>query len=155
MAEPRRHTVRLSLCPTWEHISEVRTFFISLCGALPEDRAEAVGMTVHELLENAVRNGADGNATVTLSYDLDADALEVTVENRALPEHRERLEEMKQMLEKHDDAQALFLELMRRSVGKAGSGLGLARIFYEGQLRVGIHLQGDTVRVVASGRARG
>lgn len=164
MVDAETTFLKLELYPTWEHIDDVRTFVQAFClrgvpqrGKLPltPGRAEAVSMTVHELLQNAVQNSCDGRSTVTLSVNRVTDEVRVVVENRAPRANLERLMALRRVLDQHEDDEALFLELMRGTAGKPGSGLGLGRIRYEGKMRLHIELIDDLVRVSARGAARG
>lgn len=144
---------RLEFAPSWEHLDDVRRFVQAFCVRcqVHEDRADAIGMTVHELLQNAVRDAVDGRTKIAIVIDKAKDEVRVTMENRGAPDQLPRLMAWKNRLESQPDDMALFLGLMKASAGQGGSGLGLGRIRYEGGMRLEISVSGDLVSITASG----
>ncbi len=144
--------LKVEFSPAWQFIDDVRRFVTSFCAnaRLDPGQADAAAMCAHELLQNAVRHSIDGKATVTLEVLAEEKLLALSVENLANAESLEVLKKMKQRLESTPDAQELYLGLMRETVGKAGSGLGLGRIRFEGGMNVDIVLDGQHVHIRAS-----
>ena len=119
-----------------------------------EDAIFRVAMTAHELLENAAKYASDGKARLEVSVQPRGDdaIVRVTVTNNAAREHIEQLGTCYAEMNANRDAMAHYFSLMRLNA-KAGavSRLGLARVRAEGEMDVAIDIEGDTVKVVASG----
>jgi len=119
-----------------------------------EDAIFRVAMTAHELLENAAKYASDGKARLEVSVQPRGDdaIVRVIVTNNAAREHIEQLGTCYAEMNANGDAMAHYFSLMRLNA-KAGavSRLGLARVRAEGEMDVAIDIQGDTVKVVASG----
>jgi hypothetical protein len=119
-----------------------------------EDAIFRVAMTAHELLENAAKYASDGKARLEVSVQPRGDdaIVRVIVTNNAAREHIEQLGTCYAEMNANRDAMAHYFSLMRLNA-KAGavSRLGLARVRAEGEMDVAIDIQGDTVKVVASG----
>jgi len=119
-----------------------------------EDAIFRVAMTAHELLENAAKYASDGKARLEVSVQPRGDdaIVRVVVTNNAAREHIEQLGTCYAEMNANGDAMAHYFSLMRLNA-KAGavSRLGLARVRAEGEMDIEIDIQGDTVKVVASG----
>jgi hypothetical protein len=119
-----------------------------------EDAIFRVAMTAHELLENAAKYASDGKARLEVSVQPRGDdaIVRVIVTNNAAREHIDQLGTCYAEMNANRDAMAHYFSLMRLNA-KAGavSRLGLARVRAEGEMDVAIDIQGDTVKVVASG----
>ena len=149
---PQNAFLKVEFSPAWQFIDDVRRFVTSFCAnaQLDEGQADATAMSAHELLQNAVRHSTDGKATVTLEVIGSARLLSLSVENLAGPEAIAELEKMKERIAETPDAQQLYVSLMRETVGKAGSGLGLGRILFEGGMKLDIAINGNAVRIRAT-----
>ena len=119
-----------------------------------EDAIFRVAMTAHELLENAAKYASDGKARLEVSVKpRGEDAIvRVVVTNNATREHIDQLGACYAEMNANRDAMAHYFSLMRLNA-KAGavSRLGLARVRAEGEMEIEVDVQGDTVKVVASG----
>ena len=119
-----------------------------------EDAIFRVAMTAHELLENAAKYASDGKARLEVSIQpRGEDAIvRVVVTNNAAREHIDQLGTCYAEMNANRDAMAHYFSLMRLNA-KAGalSRLGLARVRAEGEMDIEIDIQGETVKVVASG----
>ena len=119
-----------------------------------EDAIFRVAMTAHELLENAAKYASDGKARLEVSIQpRGEDAIvRVVVTNNAAREHIDQLGVCYAEMNANRDAMAHYFSLMRMNA-KAGavSRLGLARVRAEGEMDVEIDIQGETVKIVASG----
>ena len=144
--------LKVEFSPAWQFIDDVRRFVTSFCAnaRLDEGQADAVAMSAHELLQNAVRHSVDGKATVTLEVDSLQKVIVLSVENIATPESVLILTSMKKRIQETPDAKTLYMSLMRETVGKSGSGLGLGRILFEGGMSLAIDIQKDRVLVRAT-----
>jgi hypothetical protein len=119
-----------------------------------EDAIFRVAMTAHELLENAAKYASDGKARLEVSIKPRGDdaIVRVVVTNNATREHIDQLGACYAEMNANRDAMAHYFSLMRMNA-KAGalSRLGLARVRAEGEMDIEVEVQGDTVKVVASG----
>lgn len=119
-----------------------------------EDAIFRVAMTAHELLENAAKYASDGKARLEVSVQPRGDdaIVRVVVTNNAAREHIDQLGTCYAEMNANRDAMAHYFSLMRLNA-KAGalSRLGLARVRAEGEMDIEIDIQGDTVKIVASG----
>jgi hypothetical protein len=119
-----------------------------------EDAIFRVAMTAHELLENAAKYASDGKARLEVSIKpRGEDAIvRVVVTNNATREHIDQLGACYAEMNANRDAMAHYFSLMRLNA-KAGalSRLGLARVRAEGEMEIEVDVQGETVKVVASG----
>ena len=117
------------------------------------DLVSRVAMTAHELLENVAKYGARANAELSVTMDREEGNdrnLTVRVSNAASPADIERLNQSFSELNACDDPLELYLDLMRRNATNAEiSGLGLARILAEGEMTLGLTVNGDAVTIVA------
>src|SRR5262245_24752924 len=119
-----------------------------------EDAIFRVAMTAHELLENAAKYASDGKARLEVSIKpRDEGAIvRVVVTNNAAQEHITELETCYAEMSAAKDAMAHYFSLMRVNA-KAGamSRLGLARVRAEGEMDIEVDVEGERVKVVASG----
>jgi hypothetical protein len=119
-----------------------------------EDAIFRVAMTAHELLENAAKYASDGKARLEVSIKPRGDDafVRVVVTNNATREHIDQLGACYAEMNANTDAMAHYFSLMRMNA-KAGalSRLGLARVRAEGEMDIEVDVQGETVKVVASG----
>jgi hypothetical protein len=117
-----------------------------------------VAMTAHELLENAAKYADDRNADLSLTVDGSAeDAAHVTLRlsNETSPGNLTRLREMFSELNDCADPMMFYVELMRRNALRASSsGIGLARIRAEGEMSLGLTVEGQTATIVAQTMVR-
>jgi hypothetical protein len=119
-----------------------------------EDAIFRVAMTAHELLENAAKYASDGKARLEVSVQPRGEdaVVRVVVTNNAAREHIDQLGTCYAEMNANRDAMAHYFSLMRLNA-KAGalSRLGLARVRAEGEMDIEIDIQGQTVKIVASG----
>ena len=111
-------------------------------------------MTAHELLENAAKYASDGHARLQLNVTpRGEDAIvRVSVTNNSTAEHISQLGGCYAEMNAATDAMAHYFTLMRRNAKSgASSRLGLARVRAEGEMEIEVDIQGDVVKVVASG----
>jgi anti-sigma regulatory factor (Ser/Thr protein kinase) len=139
-------------------ISEVRRFVAGFCQrmAVAPDAAARVAMAAHELLENSVLYSIDGKAHLSLSI-VDGDGarhVRIRSANRTAPEQIARVRRVIAEMNASTDPSAFYVALLRRTVHQRGSGLGLARIFAEGEMTIGCEQgEGDVLAITAQLRA--
>lgn len=118
-----------------------------------DDVVYRVAMAVHELLENAAKYASDGKARLQVEVEpRQEDALvRVVVTNNAVREHIDQLAACFAEMSAETDAMAHYFALMRRNAKNGSiSRLGLARVWAEGEMKIAVDIDGETVKVVAS-----
>jgi two-component sensor histidine kinase len=114
-----------------------------------------VSMTAHELLENGSKYAVGHRAVLRVTLDeAEGDArAQIAISNETTPEHIDRLRTRIDEIAAAEDPFALYQAFMRRtSKLRDESGLGLARIRAEGEMTLGLEVQGLTVTIIASAR---
>jgi hypothetical protein len=119
-----------------------------------------VSLAAHELVENTVRHGLDGDAVFSITVDPDHDdpgrshVVRVTTRNRADAAQRELVLRRVNELRTTSDLFAYYLALLTESTQQgAGAGLGLARIRVEARMELHCTIDGDELEITASARA--
>jgi hypothetical protein len=143
--------------PNWDIVKQIREQVVGALAAYPEDLRQASQMTASELIENAVKYGADTGADVGINFDLTAteQQITITVSNRILTQ--EDYAEVRRYLDliNAPDANPETLYLNRhQALTMEPSGektqLGLFRIAYEGEFTLHYHFEQGllTIRAV-------
>jgi hypothetical protein len=144
--------------PSVDLISVVRGFVVDFYARVIDDpdTAHRLALVTHELLENAAKYSTNGEAALFVELDPHNDAVTVRTANRATASRIAVLVKTFAEITAARDAQALYLEAMRRSAEKvSGSGgLGLARIWAEGDMELRLVQDGDRVEIHARGSLR-
>lgn len=153
-SEPPASAIRLSFRPTTTLISSTRRFAGDVLGSVlrDPDSTSRIALTIHELLENTLKYSTDGQALLHVTVGSEEGGrrrVEVTARNRATPEQARDLGRRINALAEAEDPMALYVEMMRESAQRSGSGLGLARIRVEGEMQLSCALEGDAVIVSA------
>ncbi len=138
------NTVKLEIAPMWEEIEGViqaSTDFLRSRSVSP-DVVEAFTMVITELVENGIKYGTFkgplGRVVVFVQVSDSGVTVEVTnpFDESARP-HLERLDKTIQWIRGYQDSFQAFLERLKTVAGRPlqdeESGLGLARIAYEGK----------------------
>ena len=146
--------LNLTIWPDLNLVSVVRRFAEeALEKALDDlDAVSRAAMTVHELVENAAKYGSGG--PIDLRVEFEGADITIEVTNRATPDAQGTLRaafaEMEMAPSVLDHYQALLRRAARRTTG---SGLGLARVAFEGEMAIAARFDGDVIRVRAVTRA--
>jgi anti-sigma regulatory factor (Ser/Thr protein kinase) len=158
MATTASPHVEVSFAPTIRLITVMRQFVSSFYAAvLGRDAAEMLAMATHELLENALKYSAEEGATFKIAVESGAETDHVTIriENHADPAQIQPLREVMARMEQAADPMAHYLTLMRETSSRLdGSGLGLARLRAEAEMKVALEVDGTRVCVVAQSEVR-
>jgi hypothetical protein len=147
----------LSIEPRPRMVSVVRRFVEETLERVvaDPDAVFRIGMTAHELLENAAKYAVGDRAqlAVRLQDDgVDARAY-LSLSNETTGLHVDRLRERVAELADSKNPFGLYTALMRRNPTDASeSGLGLARICAEGEMSLGLEVHGNMVTIMASAR---
>jgi two-component sensor histidine kinase len=141
--------------PCVDLISLVRCFVADFyTKAVPDpDAAQRLALTTHELLENAAKYSADGEAAILVELQPGTGAVSVRTANRATGAQIAALQSAFAEISTAPSASAYYAEAMRRTaVKRSGSGgLGLARIWAESDMQLELLVEGDRVEVHARG----
>lgn len=146
--------LELSFRPTVATICSARRFVSSFYEPLlgDADAASRVALAAHELLENALKYSTDGETVMRVAVSSSERPSSVTVEtvNRIAPERREGLDAAFDEMKRCGDASEHYQRAMHRTRKRRdGSGLGLARIWAEAEMRLERAYEGAFVRITA------
>jgi hypothetical protein len=128
----------LAVPTEWRRIDRVREAVGHCVAAVYADRdlCDALGMVSAELLENAFKYGSPDQTEVRLSVRQEGDRLVVAVTNDVHPDtaHARQLAERVAWVNEFGDPQRAYEAALARAYTDESdaSGLGLARILYEG-----------------------
>jgi hypothetical protein len=148
--------VNLELCfqPTIELISSTRRYVCAFFEPLfsDPDIVSRIGLATHELLENILKYATDGRTVTRLDFVDDGTKRTLSIEttSNVTPERRAGLEEIFSEMASASDAFSYYQLTMRRACHRPhGSGLGLARIWAEGEMTLSVDFSGDAVTIRA------
>jgi hypothetical protein len=140
--------------PSVELISVVRSFVADFYARVVQDpdAAYRIALSTHELLENVAKYSTDGETT--LFVECEADSVSVRTINRASAERIALLEQAFAEMSEATTADTMYIAAMRRSAARASGsgGLGLARIWAEGEMKLTLVVEADRVEIRASGK---
>lgn len=146
--------IELNFRPNVALVSVVRRFVSEFYqrSLSDPDGTSRVALATHELLENAVKYSKDGETTIRISVTGDRPKqVRIVLTNRADANNIGEMREIIDGIAKSPDAEAFYQQLLIRKVKEStGSGLGLARICAEGEMKVTYTLaEGDQVIIEA------
>lgn len=133
--------VELNFRPNVQLVSVVRRFVSEFYQRTlgDPDGTSRVALATHELLENAVKYSKDGETTIRIEIRTNATPRTVSImlRNRAEQQHIVAIKEIVDGISARSDAFSFYQELITsKARNKEGSGLGLARICAEGEMKV-------------------
>ena len=146
--------VQLRFRPLWLYVDQVREFcgFFARATFGTDAVGERVGLVVHELVENAIRYGDERD--LELSLERSGERIMISVANTTSEQQvgslRAFLSDLVQLPPEQAYSQALAASVTRP---EGQSGLGLARVRYEGQCELELHVSPGKVRMTARGAA--
>jgi hypothetical protein len=164
-AAPRAPTLDLRVQPEWDAIKAAwepcRAYLVS--SGIGEDEAYQLAMVAQELLENAVKYGAyTGAERIGLGVRTGADDVTVEVKSRVGVDdaNLRRFDQMIQWIRGYQDPFEAYVERLKlvsaRPYSHGESGLGLARIAYEGRCAIDFYVdEGNVLAVSAVYRREG
>ncbi|MCG5052677.1 MAG: hypothetical protein KA712_06930 [Myxococcales bacterium] len=118
------------------------------------DAVFRVAMAAHELLENAAKYAENRQASLALRLEPNGDGgrqAVLTMTNQTSPDHIARLKQNFAEMNTREDPYDYYFELMRRNASDTTtSGLGLARIRAEGEMRLAFDAVGTQVLIRAT-----
>jgi hypothetical protein len=153
MSENQTLNFGFQLQPQPRMVSVVRRFveesFEKMIG--DPEAVHRVSLAVHELLENAAKYAVGDKTGLTVQFDGNGTGTSIKLTNQTTPEHIERLRASIEAIQAAAEPFAHYQNLMRKTYGLADeSGLGLARIRAEGELKLSLEIRGNMVTIVAS-----
>ncbi len=146
----------LNFKPNVQLVSVVRRFVTEFYQRFlnDPDGTSRVALATHELLENAVKYSRDGETTIRieLSQHETPRRVRIQLRNRAELVHIAAIREIVDGVNHATDATSFYHALITSKAKNktAGSGLGLARICAEAEMKIHYDVQGDTVVIEAS-----
>lgn len=137
-------------------VSATRRYVVEGLSSIGADEGDSsrIAIALHELFENAVKYGQSGTVELSLRVERDSAGVglvAIRTTNRASASDCDEVIRILGEIAGAADGMALYDTFIRRSVGRQGSGLGLARIRAESDMTLGYELSGDRVTVVADG----
>jgi two-component sensor histidine kinase len=121
--------------------------------------ASQLSLAAHELVENALQYGVEGETDFSIDIDPDPRdpenvyAVKMRTRNRADPTQHAIVTKMLEDLNAAEDPFAFYLALMADTANREqGSGLGLARVRVEAEMEVTCVVEGEEIEIQAQAR---
>ncbi|HEY4181543.1 MAG TPA: ATP-binding protein [Kofleriaceae bacterium] len=152
---PPNAYVELNFRPNVQLVSVVRRFVSEFYQRTlnDPDGTSRVALATHELLENAVKYSKDGETTIRIEVDTNQPRLvTILLRNRATDPHITAIREIVDGMAAAKDSFAFYQDLLvQKAKRRDGSGLGLARICAEGEMKITYRvIEGDLVELLAN-----
>lgn len=136
-----------------KHLTPARHVIANIAQSIDLDAevASRLALAAHELLENAVKYSAAADRQVLLRLSIvRGSKASVTVCNASSREIYQRMQRRLRRLNRETDAAAYYQALIVRTMARqTGSGLGLARIRAEAEMKLYCAFRGDVLSVRA------
>ncbi|UCF91784.1 MAG: ATP-binding protein [Desulfobacterales bacterium] len=154
-------SIKFTLKPRWNEIEKIRNRsrrFLASHG-LSDDNVQAFTMVISELIENSVKYGKFETSNNEVIVDIQINGKTVTVEvinpvDETVYTHLKALDKTIQWIRGFQDPFEAYVERLKAVAKKPldddDSGLGLARIAYEGQAILDFFLSEDHILNVSA-----
>lgn len=150
-------TISLSITPTWSILKDVKEKTASHMQSkgYREDIIDATTMCASELIENAIKYGAERPDGMTISFDLKTDGkkIMISVSNGVRTDiDRKNVFEHIQKIQSNSDPAKLYTERLVELMNNPRPGisqLGLYRIAYEGEFYLDCSFDNNTLTITA------
>lgn len=146
----------LTFRPNIKLVSTVRRFIGEFYRRVLNDQelSSRLALATHELLENAVAYAAEQETSIRI--EIEGDQLIVKTWNRTTPERLAALKERIDGLQAIEDADRFYQQMLVTSLKQTDtSGLGLARIRAEADMRLSYEIEKDKVCIRATAQIVG
>lgn len=154
------NSLHLNIIPDWDEINKLRDacmYFLETHG-ISNDLIHSLTMILSELVENSIKYGdfEESNTNILIILDIGKDFITIEVNNPLNPKsaiHLQRLDKTIQWIRGYQDSFQAYIErlkeISRKPLEDEESGLGLARIAYEGKAILDFFVLDDTLNVSA------
>ena len=146
-------SLSLDFRPHGDFVGQTREFVHDLYRRLlvDHDEADRIALTTHELLENLVKYADDGPSSVEIRLQRQEgqDYVGIETRNSTTPERISELRDLLDRIVDSEDPIALYDDLIASSIERPGSGLGLARIRAEADMKLAYSIEGNEVTIRA------
>jgi two-component sensor histidine kinase len=147
-------TFHLRLSPRLDAITAVRRFVSEFYAPVlnDDDLTSRMALATHELLENAVKYAASGEAELDIAVEpgAEGDCVVIRTSNRATPERLRVAIDAFAEMSRNEDPFVYYQQVMRRSARRQeGSGLGLARIRAEAEMALSCDVADERLTITA------
>lgn len=154
------NTLKLHLAPDWNQIEEARNAGIDFLEThgFQKDLIHSLIMILSELLENSVKYGNFKKTNTAININLDISKSLITIEvnnpvDKRSEDHLKRLDKTIQWIRGYQDSFQAYVEklkeISKKPLEDEESGLGLARIAYEGKAILDFFVMDNKLNVSA------
>lgn len=152
----------MTFAPTTRIVSVLRRFVMSLYERILEDEemSSQLALVTHELLENAVKYNIDEATLLRVTMTPQSESLSeivvtIRTRNRATAENIRIAERLITQVREAEDPFMFYQQLIAISADEPQrSGLGLARIRAETEMKIDFTIEGDEIEIVAHAQVR-